>query len=114
MLYRECVDMLLARPKREVERVRGGLPGSATIPMPGNRLLTELNVPVGRSRCGDVRGTQLETRCVPLRDGQSARRTVLTAKPSGSYSLRRRRACHRPRRSRVDGSRFGRPATSLS
>jgi hypothetical protein len=30
-LYGECEHMLVARPKREVERVRGGLPGSATI-----------------------------------------------------------------------------------
>ena len=30
-LYVECEHMLVARPKREVERVRGGLPGSATI-----------------------------------------------------------------------------------
>ena len=30
-LYRECEHMLVARPKREVERVRGGLPGSASI-----------------------------------------------------------------------------------
>ena len=31
VLYRECEDMLVARPRREVERVRGGMPGSATI-----------------------------------------------------------------------------------
>ena len=31
VLYRECEDLLVARPKREVERVRGGLPGSANI-----------------------------------------------------------------------------------
>lgn len=30
-LYEECEHMLVARPKRETERVRGGLPGSASI-----------------------------------------------------------------------------------
>jgi hypothetical protein len=30
-LYEDCEHMLVARPNREVERVRGGLPGSATI-----------------------------------------------------------------------------------